>query len=114
MNEQYYRDWRSWLYRVQLYLQNATFADKSTHYLIGYDTSKTKFKLDDEIANIIKGESSENLIETIRMYRARRLEKIAANIVSDYKKAFLLNGKVIDRTVYTGFDENIDFNTLDG
>ena len=97
-----------------IYLQNATFADKSTHYLIGYDTSKTKFKLDDEITNIIKGESSENLIETIRMYRARRLEKIAANIVSDYKKAFLLNGKVIDRTVYTGFDENIDFNTLDG
>ena len=97
-----------------IYLQNATFADKSTHYLIGYDTTKTNFGLDKEIASIIKGESSDNLIEVVRMYRARRLGKIAENIVKDYKKAFLLNGKVINSNLYEGFDSNIDLNTLDG
>lgn len=97
-----------------IYLQNATFADKSTHYLIGYDTTKTNFGLDKEITNIIKGESSDNLIEVVRMYRARRLGKIAENIVKDYKKAFLLNGKVINSNLYEGFDQTADLNTLDG
>ena len=94
-----------------IYLQNATFADKSTHYLIGYDTSKTKFELDEKIASIIKGGSSEELIDDTRTYRKARLDTIVSNIVNDYKKAFLINGKVVN-PIYN-FDK-FDTETLEG
>lgn len=76
-----------------IYLQNATFADKSTHYLIGYDTSKViingNITLKDALQNVIDGKSSDLIYEFTRKERNRRISRIAGNIVSDYKQVFL-------------------------
>lgn len=87
----------------KIYLQSATYADKSTHYLFGYDLSKTinvnddRICLADIITKIINGESdSSQLIELIRKLRADRINAIVQNIVNDYQKVFGGNFKTID------------------
>ena len=79
----------------KIYLQSATYADKSTHYLFGYDLSKTinvngdRICLAEIVTKIINGESdSSQLIELIRKLRADRINAIAQNIVNDYQKVF--------------------------
>ena len=79
----------------KIYLQSATYADKSTHYLFGYDLSKTvnvngdRICLADIITKIMNGESdSSQLIELIRKLRADRINAIVNNIVDDYRKVF--------------------------
>ena len=77
-----------------IYLQNATFADKSTHYLIGYDSNKINVN-GKSLQSLLKtvtegnGNPSDSIIEFTRKQRKNRIDAIAANIISDYKKVFL-------------------------
>ena len=73
-----------------IYLQNATFADKSTHYLIGYNLNAVKNgdkTLRGSLKDVVDGKSSSPLIEFIRKERARRINAITNNVIADYNKA---------------------------
>ena len=78
----------------KVYLQSATYADKSTHYLFGYDLNKDitvngeKINLFNIIQDIINGGSPEKLIELTRKIRAQRINTIVENILSDYNEVY--------------------------
>ena len=87
----------------KIYLQSATYADKSTHYLFGYDLNQNiningrevnLFKIISDIAN---GDTdSEQLLNIIRELRAARINNIVSNIIYDYNKVFKRDFKTID------------------
>lgn len=89
----------------KVYLQSATYADKSTHYLFGYDLNKDivvngeKINLFDIIQDIINGGSSEKLIEITRKIRAERINTIISNVLSDYNRVYNNQFKSIDDVV---------------
>lgn len=79
----------------KIYLQSATYADKSTHYLFGYDLNKNitlngqTVNLFEIIKNIINGETdSSKLTEIIRQLRVDRINAIVGNILQDYSVVF--------------------------
>jgi hypothetical protein len=91
-------------------LQSATYADKSTHYLFGYDLSKKvningdRICLADIVTDIMNGKSdSSQLIELIRKLRADRINAIVQNIVNDYQKVFR------DRYTFKTIDDVANF-----
>lgn len=86
----------------KIYLQSATYADKSTHYLFGYDLNQTievngeRINLCDIITDIINSKTnSDRLIEITRKLRAARINAIVGNIISDYNRVFSTNFKTI-------------------
>ena len=83
----------------KIYLQSATYADKSTHYLFGYDLNQNvqyngkNYNLFELIKNMFKDEASrtlatDELIDLIRVTRANRINNIVNNILEDYKKVY--------------------------
>ena len=79
----------------KIYLQSATYADKSTHYLFGYDLNKRvtingqDVNLFEVIKDVIDGKSnSDQLIEIIRKTRASRINNIVSNILRDYREVY--------------------------
>lgn len=92
----------------KIYLQSATYADKSTHYLFGYDLNKNirvngeNINLFEIIKNIIDGKTnSSRLMEITRTVRASRINNIVSNIIADYNDVF--------ETQFTTIDEVSNF-----
>lgn len=89
----------------KVYLQSATYADKSTHYLFGYDLNKDitvngeKINLFNIVQDIINGGSPEKLIELTRKIRAERINTIINNVLSDYNRVYNNRFKSIDDVV---------------
>lgn len=99
-----------------IYLQNATFADKSTHYLIGYDTNEIKLgkrTLQEALKDVIDGKSSSDILEFTRAQRKARLDRIIATVISDYRKVFLnIEGMFIKGVDGVDSTWNEHFNSL--
>ena len=86
----------------KIYLQSATYADKSTHYLFGYNLDQTillngeRVNLFNIIKDIIDGKTdSSKLLEITRKIRASRINNIVNNIIADYNTVFDANLKSI-------------------
>lgn len=103
-----------------VYLQNATFADKSTHYLIGYDVSKltlpSRKTLKTTLREILDEQSPKELEDYIRNIRKLRINKLTKKLISDYKTVFLTDGVIrpdIDQTELIKVHPNFVMNSLE-
>ena len=76
-----------------IYLQNATFADKGTHFLVNYNLNtaiygdKTLRQLIDEQMKSSHPNRT-NMFNLIYNSRSRRIKKLVENILEDYSKVF--------------------------
>jgi len=107
---------------TDVYLQNATFADKPTHYLIGYNLS-TKVQLESGetvslkslLKEILNTGDSSKIQEFTRQVRRIRINRLANKIVNDYKKVFLVNGLIrsdINSSEIAALDPKFTMNSL--
>lgn len=107
---------------TNIYLQNATFADKPTHYLIGYNLS-TKVQLASGetvslkslLKDILNTGDSSKIQEFTRQVRRIRTNRLANKIVNDYKKVFLVNGLIrsdIDSSEIAALDSRFTMSSL--
>ena len=77
-----------------IYLQNATFADKGTHFLVNYDLKTPIYgnqTLKDLIEDQIKNHTNPNstgLFSLMYQTRNARITKLVDNIIDDYNKVF--------------------------
>ena len=101
----------------KIYLQSATYADKSTHYLFGYNLDQTvllngeRINLFNTIKDIIDGKTdSSKLLEITRKIRASRINNIVSNIISDYNIVFETSLKTI--TDLQNFLKGKDYNDI--
>lgn len=101
-----------------IYLQNATFADKATHYLVGYDTSAkiNRLSLRERINDVLEGKSSSSITDLAFESRGGRIRAIVANILDDYKKVCQINvnGKAILNPNKFSCAVDCNFDTLEG
>lgn len=90
----------------KIYLQSATYADKSTHYLFGYDLNQNiqfngnNYNLFELIKAILSNDvyidsttnkklsATAELVNIIRTTRANRINNIVNNILEDYRTVF--------------------------
>ena len=90
----------------KIYLQSATYADKSTHYLFGYDLNQNiqyngrTYNLFELIKAMLKDDvyidpqtrtklsATAELMNLIRVTRANRINNIVNNILEDYRKVY--------------------------
>lgn len=75
-----------------IYLQNATFADKGTHFLVNYDLN-TKVYGDKTLKELIEEHmesdpNSSGLFNLMLDTRRKRITKLVNNIINDYNTAF--------------------------
>lgn len=75
-----------------IYLQNATFADKGTHFLVNYDLN-TKIYGDKTLKELIEehmesDSNSSGLFNLMLDTRRKRITKLVNNIINDYNAAF--------------------------
>jgi hypothetical protein len=107
-----------------IYLQNATFADKNTHFLVGYNLNAKigNVTLRDLIVGtttnkgILKGGSSKPILDLARISRQERLTRIVNNVLNDYKKVCLtdINGhKILNPKKFRCNVDGFGFNTLE-
>ena len=103
-----------------IYLQNATFADKPTHYLVGYDVSKlilpSRKTLKAALREVLDGQSSKELEEYTRNVRKLRINKLTKKIINDYRTVFLVDGLIrsnIDQTDLIKVHPNFIMNSLE-
>jgi hypothetical protein len=75
-----------------MYLQNATFADKNTHFLVSYALDRSVNGLGDNFRNIInqimKTGNSSQLFDFTFKVRHDRIVKLIDNITRDYSTVF--------------------------
>lgn len=75
-----------------IYLQNATFADKNTHFLVSYALDRSVNGLGDNFRNIInqimKTGNSKKLFDFTFQVRHDRIVKLVNNILEDYQTVF--------------------------
>lgn len=75
-----------------MYLQNATFADKNTHFLVSYALDRSVNGLGDNFRNIInqimKTGNSKSLFDFTFKVRHDRIVKLVNNILEDYQTVF--------------------------
>lgn len=107
-----------------IYLQNATFADKNTHFLVGYNLNAKigNVTLRDLLVGtttnkgILKGGSSKPVLDLARASRHERLTRIVNNVLNDYKKVCLadINGhKILNPNKFRCSVDGFGFNTLE-
>jgi hypothetical protein len=107
-----------------IYLQNATFADKNTHFLVGYnlDAKIGNVSLRDLLIGttknpgILKGGSSNPILDLARTSRQERITRIVNNVLNDYKKVCLIdvNGhKILNPNKFQCLVDGFGFNTLE-
>lgn len=101
-----------------IYLQNATFADKSTHYLQGYNVSTEvtlptgeKVKLQKLIEDALAGDSS-TLHAFTRVVKQLRINNVADAIVSKYNTAFDKNFNTLEEVDKWLIDNPISVNAI--
>lgn len=75
-----------------IYLQNATFADKGTHFLVNYDLN-TKIYGDKTLKELIEEHmesdpNSSGLFNLMLDTRRKRITKLVNNIITDYNAVF--------------------------
>lgn len=101
-----------------IYLQNATFADKSTHYLVGYDTSVkiNRKSLRERIDEILNGKASDSITDLAFESRGNRIRAIVSNILETYRKVCQLQTNGVAILNPNKFRCAVDFNfeTLEG
>jgi len=107
-----------------IYLQNATFADKNTHFLVGYNLNAKigNVTLRDLLVGtttnkgILKGGSSKPILDLARASRQERLTRIVNNVLNDYKKVCLadINGhKILNPNKFRCSVDGFGFDTLE-